>query len=82
MLKYRDSIQMELNFSGSRQNIFRERIQNGEFQILAEIHAPSADTKLEHAVQRNSDYAYVAAASKVPASLALIQTEDPVDIMD
>ena len=82
MLKYRDSIQMELNFFGSQQNIFRERIQNGEFQILAEIHAPSADTKLEHALQRNNDYAYVTAASKIPASLALIQTESPVDIMD
>ena len=83
MLKKRNSIQMELNFAGSEQNIFRDRVENGVFQVLAEIHTPSADTKMEHAVQRYADFAYLTEAFRIPAAgLALVQTEDADAILD
>ena len=51
----RNCIQLEMNFNGSFENRFKDRLDNGEFQIFAELTAPSADTRLEDAVQRFAD---------------------------
>lgn len=80
MLK-RDSVQMELNFNGSRRNLFRSRVAEGVFQVLAEVSVPGADSKLEDAVARFSDFQYLTeASSPVAAGLAFVNTSsDPMD---
>lgn len=80
MLK-RDSVQMELNFNGSRRNRFRSRVSEGVFQVLVEIPVPGADSRLEDAVARFSDFQYLTeASSPVAAGLAFVNTaSDPMD---
>ena len=82
MLK-RDSVQMELNFNGTRRNLFRIRVSEGVFQVLAEIPVPGADSKLDDAVARFSDFQYLTEVSSSPAAgLAFVNTAaeslDPV----
>ena len=82
MLKHH-SIQMELNFYGNKRNRFREHLDNGEFQILAEIPVPSSDAKLKDAVARFSDFHYLAESSVSPfASLAFVSPHADADSLD
>lgn len=80
MLK-RDSVQMELNFNGTQRNLFRSRVGDGVFQVLAEIPVPGADSKLEDAAARFSDFQYLTETSSSPsAGLAFVSTAaDPMD---
>ena len=69
MLK-RDSVQMELNFNGSRRNRFRARLNDGVFQILGEVPVPGADSKIEDAVARFSDFQYLTESEPDSAATA------------
>lgn len=83
MLK-RDSVQMELNFNGSRRNRFRSRVNDGIFQVLAEVPVPGADSRIEDAVARLSDFQYLTEAdpdtiaSGLAITTAADNTVDPV----
>ncbi len=80
------SIQLELNFNGSQRNLFRERIQQGNFQVLAEVRTPFADTQLKDAVARYADFQYlteISGRNGLPhAGLALIHEQKDSDSLD
>ena len=46
----REAIQLEMNFDGTDENRFKQRFDLGEFQLIAELPVPSADTPLADAV--------------------------------
>lgn len=80
-----DCVQLEMNFEGNTENIFHKRFNNGEFQILAEIGLPSANTRVKEEAAKRSDYEMIALGSKMPAGLAFVDeypsaegTVDPV----
>jgi len=69
----RESIQLEMNFDGTNENRFKQRFDLGEFQMLAELPVPSADTPLADAVRRASDFEYLIHSQERPkASIAFI----------
>ena len=69
----RESIQLEMNFDGTNENRFKQRFDLGEFQMLAELPVPSADTPLADAVRRASDFEYLIHSQEHPkASIAFI----------
>ena len=69
----RESIQLEMNFDGTNENRFKQRFDLGEFQMLAELPIPSADTPLADAVRRASDFEYLIHSQERPkASIAFI----------
>mgnify|MGYP004726037723 FL=1 len=43
-------IQLEMNFDGAMGNRFKEKLDNGNFQVLVEVNAPPSETKLADAV--------------------------------
>ena len=81
MLK-RNSVQMELNFNGSGRNRFRSRVNEGIFQILAEVPVPGADSKIEDAVARLSDFQYLTEAGSDASAAGLAFTDTADDSMD
>ena len=69
----RESIQLEMNFDGTNENRFKQRFDLGEFQLVAELPVPSADTPLADAVRRASDFEYLIHSQERPkASIAFI----------
>ena len=69
----RESIQLEMNFEGTNENRFKQRLDLGEFQLIAELPVPSADTPLADAVRRASDFEYLVHSQEGPkASIAFI----------
>ena len=75
----RESIQLEMNFDGTNENRFKQRFDLGEFQLVAELPVPSADTPLADAVRRASDFEYLVHSQEHPkASIAFID-EAPAD---
>ena len=69
----RESIQLEMNFDGTDENRFKQRFDLGEFQLIAELPVPSADTPLADAVRRASDFEYLVHSQERPkASIAFI----------
>ena len=69
----RESIQLEMNFDGTNENRFKQRFDLGEFQMLAELPVPSADTPLADAVRRASDFEYLIHSQEKPkASIAFV----------
>ena len=67
-----DCIQLEMNFEGNTENIFRKRLNNGEFQVLAEIALPSANARVREEAEKYAEYEMIALRSKMPAGLALV----------
>ena len=75
----RESIQLEMNFDGTNENRFKQRFDLGEFQLVAELPVPSADTPLADAVRRASDFEYLVHSQERPkASIAFVD-EAPAD---
>ena len=69
----REAIQLEMNFDGTEENRFKQRFDLGEFQLIAELPVPSADTPLADAVRRASDFEYLVHSQEHPkASIAFI----------
>ena len=69
----RESIQLEMNFDGTNENRFKQRFDLGEFQLIAELPVPSADTQIADAVRRASDFEYLIHSQEHPkASIAFI----------
>ena len=69
----RESIQLEMNFDGTDENRFKQRFDLGEFQFIAELPVPSADTPLADAVRRASDFEYLVHSQEGPkASIAFV----------
>ena len=69
----RESIQLEMNFDGTNENRFKQRFDLGEFQLIAELPVPSADTPLADAVRRASDFEYLVHSQEGPkASIAFV----------
>jgi len=69
----REAIQLEMNFDGTNENRFKQRFDLGEFQLIAELPVPSADTPLADAVRRASDFEYLIHSQEQPkASIAFI----------
>ena len=67
-----DCIQLEMNFEGNTENIFRKRLNNGEFQVLAEIALPSANARIREEAEKYAEYEMIALRSKMPAGLAFV----------
>jgi len=69
----REAIQLEMNFDGTDENRFKQRFDLGEFQLIAELRVPSADTPLADAVRRAADFEYLVHSQEQPkASIAFI----------
>ena len=69
----RESIQLEMNFDGTNENRFKQRFDLGEFQLVAELPVPSADTPLADAVHRAADFEYLIHSQEHPkASIAFV----------
>ena len=69
----REAIQLEMNFDGTDENRFKQRFDLGEFQLIAELPVPSADTPLADAVRRAGDFEYLVHSQEGPkASIAFI----------
>lgn len=80
-----DCIQLEMNFEGNSENIFRKRFNNGDFQVLAEINLPSANARVKEEAAKRGEYEMIALGSKMSAGLAFVDeypsaegTVDPV----
>lgn len=68
-----EAIQLEMNFNGTNENRFKQRFDLGEFQFIAELPVPSADTPLADAVRRASDFEFLVHSQEHPkASIAFI----------
>lgn len=78
----RNSIQLEMNFNGSEENLFRSRLESGEFQILAEIALPEGEISADEINGRYADFEYLVLGRKNPTSLAFttenLTNTDPV----
>jgi len=57
-------IQLEMNFDGAMGNRFKEKLDNGNFQVLVEVNAPPSETKLADAVTRFSEIEYLVSAKQ------------------
>ncbi|MBO5695477.1 MAG: methylenetetrahydrofolate reductase C-terminal domain-containing protein [Lentisphaeria bacterium] len=75
----RNCIQLEMNFNGTEGNLFRSRLETGEFQILAEIPLPESEISTDEISGRYADYEYLVLGRKTPTSLA-ITTENLTSI--
>ena len=66
-----DGLQLEMNFDPS-QNHFHKNLDNGEFVLLFEYHAPSDDTAPAVAGERLKEFEYaVLSIENIPAGLAI-----------
>lgn len=78
----RNCIQLEMNFNGNEGNIFRSRLETGDFQILAEIPLPEGESSSDEINGRYADFEYLVLGRKTPASLAFttenLTSTDPV----
>ncbi len=77
-------IQLEMNFDGPRGNRFKEKLDNGVFQLLVEINPPQNNLSLDDAVARFAEIEYVVSAKQdFPAALAFTdRLAAPGDGMD
>ena len=78
----RDCVQLEMNFNGSEGNLFRSRLETGDFQILAEIALPEGEISSDEISGRYADFEYLVLSRKTPTSLAIttenLTQTDPV----
>ncbi len=78
-----DGIQLEMNFDGAMGNRFKEKLDNGNFQVLVEVNAPPAETPLEDAAARFSDIEYlVSSKQEINAALAFTDRYAYPDALD
>ena len=76
-------IQLELNFNGVNGNRFKEHLDNGDFTVLIEMHAPPENTGAEEAFELGSEMEYaVCARTKIFSALAFTDRWSYPDAMD
>ena len=64
-------IQLELNFNGINGNRFKEHLDNGDFTVLIETHAPPGNIRKEDARDLGTELEYtVSARTKIFSALA------------
>lgn len=79
----KSGIQLEMNFDGAKGNRFKEKLDNGNFQVLLEVNAPPSETKLADAVARFSEIEYlVSARQELNAALAFTDRYHYPDSLD
>ena len=74
-------IQLELNFQGEKGNRFKEKLNNGSFQVFLEVNPPARDVTKEELEEKFGPIEYLAGASKLKAALAITDSlkEDSMD---
>ena len=74
-MKHTAGIQLEMNFDGPKGNRFKEKLDNGIFQVLLEVTPPPGSIPLEDAVARFADIEYtVSARTDLPVVLAFMDS--------
>lgn len=69
-MKHTAGIQLEMNFDGPKGNRFRDKMNNGVFQVLLEVTPPPDNVLMEDAVSRFAELEYMASAhADLPAVL-------------
>ena len=83
-MKHTAGIQLEMNFDGPKGNRFKDKMNNGVFQLLLEVTPPPEKVPLEDAVARFSEMEYtVSARTDLPAVLAFCDfSGEPENRMD
>ena len=70
-MKHTAGIQLEMNFDGPKGNRFKDKMNNGIFQVLLEIVPPPDQVPMEDAVARFAEVEYaVSARTDLPVVLA------------
>ena len=70
MVQHTTGIQLEMNFDGPRGNRFRDKMNNGIFQVLLEVTPPPEQVPMEDAVARFAEVEYaVSSRTDLPAAL-------------
>ena len=70
-MKHTAGIQLEMNFDGPKGNRFKDKMNNGVFQVLLEVTPPPDSVPMEDAVARFAEVEYlVSARTDLPAMLA------------
>ncbi len=70
MVQHTTGIQLEMNFDGPRGNRFRDKMNNGIFQVLLEVTPPPEQVPMEDAVARFAEVEYaVSSQTDLPAAL-------------
>ena len=78
-----NGIQLEMNFDGAMGNRFKEKLDNGDFQVLVEVNAPPSETDLADAVARFSEIEYLVSAKReINAALAFTDRYAYPDSLD
>ena len=73
-MKHNVGIQLEMNFDGPKGNRFRNKMNDGVFQVLLEVTPPPDNTPMEDAVARFAEVEYtVSARTDLSAALALVE---------
>lgn len=76
-------IQLELNFNGRDGNRFKEHLDNGDFTVLIETHAPPGDIKKADAEELGAEMEYtVSARTKIFSALAFTDRWSYANAMD
>ena len=76
-------IQLELNFNGINGNRFKEHLDNGDFTVLIETHAPPGNIRKEDAGELGAELEYtVSARTKIFSALAFTDRWSYADAMD
>ena len=76
-------IQLELNFNGINGNRFKEHLDNGDFTVLIESHAPPGNIRKEDARDLGTELEYtVSARTKIFSALAFTDRFSYADAMD
>ena len=64
----RNCVQLEMNFNGNEGNLFRSRMESGDFQILAEVALPEGEITSDEIAGRYSDFEFLVLGRKTPPS--------------
>ena len=71
MVQHTTGIQLEMNFDGPQGNRFRDKMNDGIFQVLLEVTPPPEQVPMEDAVARFAEVEYaVSSRTDLPAALA------------
>lgn len=70
MVQHTTGIQLEMNFEGPKGNRFRDKMNDGIFQVLLEVMPPPEQVPMEDAVARFAEVEYVVSSrTDLPAAL-------------
>ncbi|MBO7146890.1 MAG: methylenetetrahydrofolate reductase C-terminal domain-containing protein [Lentisphaeria bacterium] len=79
-MNYPPGIQLEMNFDGPKGNRFKEKLNNGVFQLIVEVAPPTASIPLVDAAARFKEIEYIVSAKQeIPAALVFLDKTSPPD---